>query len=289
MIDRHPRLQPIAACVAAAFVLATSLAPGAPNLGPPPPPTLTVTNCGDGGTGSGSFRDLVSNNSVSGATIDLSKLDCSLITLANGAVINHVDALILQGPANNSLTIDGNLKSRVFVHDGHQTLAVRNLKVTRGAYSAGGYGGGCIYAVGSVSLYESTISYCEVSGLSTFGAGVYTHGDLSMTLSTISGNRIVAGSDVVGGGGGGAYVGGTFYAIRSTVRDNYANSLEGKGGGVWVHGGALLDDLGEPRCLLWRYVRCPKRERDGAVQEQHDFRKPRECRGWHSISKCRTR
>src|SRR5450432_4446544 len=64
---------------------------------------LSVFNCTDDGPGS--LRAAVSS-AVSGATIDLSQLDCSTISLTTGAITVGVDSLTLRGRGLHALNIN---------------------------------------------------------------------------------------------------------------------------------------------------------------------------------------
>ena len=200
--------------------------------------TLTVTTCVDDPAEAGSLRAIISQANA-GDEIDLSTLSCSKISLAHGAIINHATSITLKGPSASVLTIDGNLADRVLAHDGSQTMTVRYLTITRGQYTKGSYGGGCIYALGDVYLDHSTVSNCYVYGTSTKGGGVYTHGTVHMVRSTVSGNwashaRLTLGSV---GTGGGIYAGDGLYSKESTISDNNAG---GFGAGAFVNTYAIV-------------------------------------------------
>src|SRR3954463_10273345 len=75
---------------------------------------IPVTSCADDG-GTDTLRHAVLVAS-SGDTVDLSGLSCSTITLAAGAIGVDVDDLTIEGPGASRLTIDAAHASRVIRH-----------------------------------------------------------------------------------------------------------------------------------------------------------------------------
>jgi hypothetical protein len=76
-----------------------------------------VQNCND--SGSGSLREAYAS-SLDGDNVDLTQLACSTITLTSGPITSAPDAgfVILQGPPDHTLTLNGNHADRVIVHHG---------------------------------------------------------------------------------------------------------------------------------------------------------------------------
>ena len=222
------RLHPVAACLTAACALSSPLAQAA---------VSTVMNCND--HGSDSLRAAVAA-STDGTVIDLSALACSTITLTTGAIIiNHAVAnLTLAGPANSTLTIAAGDHSRVLVHNGEGTLTLDHLTVTHGSYLSGYYGGGCIYAFGSVTMQYSTVSNCtlQLPSGDVRGGGIYAKGNLTLTRSVLSGNQAINSNGPARGGG--AYVKHNFTANFSSIRNNLALApgSNGNGGGISTYG-----------------------------------------------------
>ena len=185
--------------VASAPALASAAAPPVPTALAPrsgaafQAATAAVSNCND--TGSGSLRLAVAA-AASGAIIDMTMLPCSLITLTTGAIlIDHAVAnLTLLGPTDHDLEINGNGLGRVLVHNGEGTLVLDHLAVTKGSYTSGYYGGGCIYAFGSVVLQHSRVSDCtlHLPSYDAPGGGIYAKVDLTMTNSVLGGNSAIA-------------------------------------------------------------------------------------------------
>jgi hypothetical protein len=252
IVARNVRVRPIAACLAAAFVLAPPLALAT---------TRVVNTCADDDS-VGSLRHQVSV-AVSGDTIDLStaQLACSLITLSGNEIATGLDSLTLQGPANRTVTITTSDSIRLLRHVGTATLKVSNLTLS------GGYDdqnpndarGGCIVSSGTVDLDHAVVTGCTahslygraqggavfattvhlnhsvVSGNSAFsvhnnayGGGIYTH-DLGIhSYSTVTANA--ATSQFVDSYGGGAFAAhGAVDLYYSTVDANHARN----GGGLY--------------------------------------------------------
>jgi hypothetical protein len=209
----------------------------------PAAPPHYVTTCGDDANTPGTLRYEVANAS-DGATIDLSTLVCSTITL--GSVISiTVPSLYLKGPAAgpSHMTIDGGNQSQVFNHDGSSTLLISNLTITNGFQLSDSFAsGGCIYSPGNVALVNSVVSHCTIwsssDSVPAKGGGVFVHGNLTLLNSTISESEAFAqnGANELGGG---AYVKGNFKALYSTISNNTAIALGGAhgiGGGVYAYG-----------------------------------------------------
>jgi hypothetical protein len=127
------------------------------------------------------------------------------------------------------LAIDGGNNDRVFTHflqDGG-TLSISDLTITHGRFQGNEPQGGCIHSGGSVTLVNSTVSFCSVVGQDTqrsSGGGIYVYGDLTLVRSIITGNLAQgtqAGSSAVGGGVSVNY---NFLAKYSTISDNIAEA-----------------------------------------------------------------
>ena len=197
--------------------------------------TLQVMNCDD--SGPGSLRDEIAA-AASGATIDLSQLACSTITLGSEIPVPKT-TLYIQGPGRELLTIDGASNSRIFKHTGVGTLAIYDVTITNGRYASDIYAkGGCIYSLAHVTVARSTISHCALEGAGKpFGGGIFARAGLTLLYATVSDNDAHAtGSYAVGGG---AYVKGDLLAKYSTISNNTAHSDFGVvsiGGGVGVLG-----------------------------------------------------
>lgn len=191
--------------------------------------TVSVTTCAD--SGAGSVRDAFSH-AVTGEVIDLGSLTCSRITLTTGALVDPASAtdVTLHGPGRDRLAIDGNAADRVLIHRGAGDLHVDGLSIANGLYSGvRGYGGGCIYSLGGVELWDSRVSGCVLSfsgDYSALGGGIYAKGTVRLFSSVIADNHASAGN--VSAGGGVAAAG--LILANSTVSGNTAQ----KGAGLFM-------------------------------------------------------
>lgn len=246
---RRPQRRILVASLASALAVAASAQPTdmrsrarderlAPHSQTPAPNgnSITVENCNDDGPGSlrQALRDI-----GSGGGIDIRDLMCSKITLTTGALISHADSVELYGPFSDAgLVIDAGHSGRVFVHNGSGTLTIDGLTLANGSYT-GPYGGGCLYAFGSVLLFGSTVRDCTLtaSGSDTaFGGGVYAKGSVYLRYSAITDNLVNAAS---GSSAGGGVFGTDITARRSTISGNRAEGDNGirfsRGGGLFAN------------------------------------------------------
>jgi len=201
--------------------------------------TASVTNCNN--TGAGSLRAAVATHAD---VIDMTALACSTISLSTGAIIidHDVPNVVLYGPTDHRLTIDGNHLGRVLVHNGEGTLTLDHLTLTNGSYLSGYYGGGCIYAFGSAVLQDSTVSNCTLS-LENYvanGGGILVKHDLTLNSSVLSGNQALGNDKKTHGGG--AFVPGNLVVNGSWIRDNstFTVNNSASGGGLYVKGSAQV-------------------------------------------------
>jgi filamentous hemagglutinin family protein len=179
--------------------------------------TFTVTDLGDTGA-SGQLRDAISQANNTAGLDDIKFALNGTITL-NGTelTVNDPAGLIINGNGVSNTIIDGNNTSRVFnVTAGDITfdgVTIRNGNAN--------FGGGGIWANGTVSLTNSTVSDNTASN---FGGGIYASGTVSLTNSTVSDNAAAF-------NGGGIWAGGTVTLTNSTVSDNTAGLF---GGGIFT-------------------------------------------------------
>ncbi|MGH8172610.1 MAG: choice-of-anchor Q domain-containing protein [Rhodanobacteraceae bacterium] len=269
---RAPRLRPLAACVAMALALGSTLALGdahdthgtfartfeartalrngardllagqshfmqrARDVHAPAGPTPTVVeNCADDGPGS--LRQAY-RNAASNETIDLSQLTCSTITLTSGALEDSptTENVMLQGPGKYLLTIDGGNADRVIVHNGPGSLLIGGVTIQNGSYT-GPNGGGCIYSHANVELFDVLVTGCTKNATGTdnaFGGGVYADGRAYVRGSQILDNHVH--SDGGNAAGGGVW-GNAVASQSSTISGNSANTGDGshyaRGGGLF--------------------------------------------------------
>lgn len=206
----------------------------------------TVTTCADDGS-AGSLRAVV-DSAASGDVIDLSALQCSRITLANGAVPIVVDDLTLQGAGASKLTIDGNTTDRVLVHVGKGTLTLNGLTLTKGFIKAPGFkigAGGCVASVTNVALINSTVRDCKAEGIAAYGGGVLAFNQLTMSGSSIIGNTALGVHPQAGTAafGGGVWVH-SLDMVNSTVSGNIATLQPNPGFDSYETGGGIFSEQG---------------------------------------------
>ena len=226
--------------------------------------TLPVTSCLDDGS-PGTLRAVV-DSAVDGDTVDLTQLTCSTITLTGGPIDTNflgphpLNALTIQGPGRDVLTISAGGKSLVFgaggYHGSSAVFTVNDLTVAHGVNTGTFWheGAACIFSVrGTIVLNRVTVTDCHstfLGGVSGGGA-VGADGLLQITDSLISNSSV----DAVGGlqaQGGGAWVGGRMVLVRSTVSgnrvssplafDSYGLGAATGGGGVYSNGDLILID-----------------------------------------------
>jgi len=199
--------------------------------------TATVANCAD--SGRGSLRSTVASHA---SVIDMTALECGTITLTTGAIIVDHEVPNITFLGRPDLTIDGNHNDRVLVHNGEGMLTLDHLKLVNGTYANGHYGGGCVYAYGSMTVQNATIANCTLSlpTSAAVGGGLYVKHDLTLEDSVLSGNAALG--NLQRARGGGAYVHGKFVGNRSTIRDNsaFSNQNSSRGGGIYVFGTSQL-------------------------------------------------
>ena len=169
------------------------------------------------------------------------------ITLANG-VLPLASNISIAGPTtgsgvtqSNLLTVSGNQVSGVFSVNSGVTVALSQLVITKGA-TTGNVGGAGIYNAGNLTVNLSTISGNEASATSgtTGGGGIVNTGTLTLSNSTVSGNSTVS-SDEAGGGGISNY--GALTVSNSTIASNTASVTSGTeagGGGIYSTSGTVV-------------------------------------------------
>src|SRR5690606_38145142 len=194
-----------------------------------------VENCND--SGAGSLRAAY-GSALDGATVDLSQLACSTITLTSGPIVSApaTGYVTLQGSYESELTISGNHADRVIIHNGER-VAVHHLRIVAGVTNSAN-GGGCIYSTGDIALLDTTVTDCETSTSGTtkaIGGGLRAHRAVFLRRSHVSGNRAQAnGADAEGGGLHGLYL---LSGFQNSISDNIASTDAGhfaRGGGVFA-------------------------------------------------------
>jgi len=193
--------------------------------------TFTVTNALDAGAGSLRQAVLNANANVGADVIRFSPgMAGQRITLTGGQIA-ITDAVYVEGPGADLLTVDAGGASRVFhISDGTaNAVQVRldGLTLADGSVDTASECGGIICSAENLTLKGCVIT----GGLARHGGGVgILAGSVEILDATIDGNRAAAGA--------GVYVaGGALTLRRSTVSGNDAYGADG-GGGVYVSAGA---------------------------------------------------
>jgi hypothetical protein len=186
-------------------------------------------NCGAGGNLQSRL-----NTAPSGSTI-LIEGTCHGNFTINGP------SLTLRG--NPTATLDGMDAGRTLDNEAaSKALHLAHLTITGGAGVGGGAG---VFSDGPTTLYRVKITGNESAGTGEVdGGGIDVSLDLTVTSSTISGNRgTVVGSTGAGVAGGGIFTDGALTITDSVVSGNQATAstasgatLEALGGGIFVGG-----------------------------------------------------
>jgi len=206
-----------------------------------PVATAAVMNCAD--SGAGSLRDAIAS-AADGATIDMTQLLCSTITLTSGSLSVAQNNLTVNGPGRSSLQIrpDANQFFPIFAHAGSGLLTISGLKVTYGENDGSSASGGCITSsAGSVRVVAAELSHCStyqtVSSESFCGGGaIYAKADVTIEDSLVTLSMATGASLRVAGGG--AFAAGNLFVRRSVIEHNraattiFSNGAAGWGGGL---------------------------------------------------------
>jgi len=208
--------------------------------------SLNVDNCGDAGPGT--LREAIAN-AANGATIDLTTLGCSEITLTTGEIHVVVNDLTLSGPGSSDLAIKGGFatghNNRIFDHSHVGNLSISGVTLTDAHYIGDFANGGCVYSAGSLVLYNAVVTGCAVeapqnSGAYALGGGIYARGDLLILGGAITGNFAISANNEASGGG--VFGRGNLEAKYTTVANNTVVALQGAavGGGIAVKGSGAV-------------------------------------------------
>lgn len=260
--------RPLAACVLSA--LAATLNGGISAFAQTPyvrstkaGSTLSVTNCADDGS-TGTLRSAIAN-AASGATVDLSQLDCSKITLQSGQIEVHVDDLTLTGPGRDLLEIDAHDASRVLLFSGQGTLTVNGLTLTHGRADTAipsnpptyEMVGGCVLSTvrhfAGIKMTDAAVTHCTaIDGAGTSyaaaGGGIYAQGPINLTRVIVSNNTASDTSSTAGVAAGGGIMSkvGAVTLTDSIVQGNVAVTRgRATGGGIfgWLSDVALTNSV----------------------------------------------
>ena len=240
-----------------ALVIALALA-GAPFAGGPVPAacadTLPVTSCADDGS-PGTLRSVVASAS-DGDTVDMTRLTCGTITLAEGQLeTGYLQLLTFAGPGRDKLTISGGGVSPVLYFGAYgliaTTITLQDLTIAhaRTIYNSKYERASCISSLsGEVLLERVDVTDCHTyfdrGGIVVGGGAVFAAG-LTMIDSTITDSsvRMAGGYDGLARGGGAQAA--STVLIRSTISGNAAvgqNASRYAGGGGLFTGSLVMVD-----------------------------------------------
>jgi hypothetical protein len=226
------RRSPLAIGLAALFAL-----PLSPAVAGDGGQTLIVTSCADDGS-EGTLRSVLALASWHD-TVDLTKLQCSRITLAQGELVSNA-SIRIEGSGRDRLAIDAGGKSRVFNTPGEVVFS--GLTITGGHVEADIAAGGCILGFSGITLIDSDVTECSVRG-ARFAAGgaIETQYVVSLTSSTVSASSAISEGYNAAGGGIAVYYG-FLVARTSSISGNSASGSGGRsrGGGFFAERGMNL-------------------------------------------------
>jgi CSLREA domain-containing protein len=182
------------------------------------------------------------NSAATGADIILFILPPSSTITLSTALPDIAGDLTINGPGANTLRIQrdsagGTPNFRPFTINSGTTVTISGLTIANGSFVGTIGGGGGVLNSGTLTLTNSTVSgnRADVPGYNPDcgGGGIFNSGTLTLTNSMVSGNT----ADLHTGGGGGIFnSGGTVTMTNSAVSGNFANSF--------AHGGGILCPTG---------------------------------------------
>lgn len=161
------------------------------------------------------------------------------ITLASGnlAIAGSTGKLDIQGPGSDTLEVDGNNLSRIFLIASDTDVTISGMQINNGADNSVG-AGILVSSGGKLSLSNAVVSDnhlvgpngdnasgAEIGGEggSVYGAGIYSDGTLSVFNTNFSNNHATGGNGgnaIAGGGTGGWAAGGAIYTTYDlTIED----------------------------------------------------------------------
>jgi predicted outer membrane repeat protein len=165
------------------------------------------------------------------------------ITLTQGEIpiSGNNFAITINGPGTNVISVSGDADmsgtpnagdSRIFninpdSTSGNGAITISGLTLTDG-YSAGGRGGAIYDVSNPLTLADAVVQNSTTRGSGNPGGGIATYAALTITGSTISGNR------ATNSNGGGIYAANNLTIKGSTISGNNAS---GTGGGIFGGGG----------------------------------------------------
>jgi hypothetical protein len=206
---------------------------------------FTVTNLDDLAVAApdvapGTLRQAIydANNSAGADEIVFDGLSGTLALEEGELVIT--EALSINGPGMDNLTIDAQLNSRILnITATTGDFSITGLTLTNGQTTGNNpsrddntYSGGAVRSLtsGLLTIVASRVTGSSTTGFHTDGGGIYAKDStVAIAYSVISGNESRLGGGVMSRGGD--------ISISNSIVENNTASLYG--GGVWIKGGAL--------------------------------------------------
>lgn len=244
--------------VAAALLLAPSAAGAA---------SITVTSSSDSGGGCtlrGAIESANANVEKGGChagsagekdVIDFALVSGTTIHVEGSAYEEIEGKTEIRGPGATKLTVDGDGDFRVFALEPGAEATISGLKISGGGGAECSLGCGVSNPLGATLSLASVVIEGNEAVPQTLvpgpgaagGAGIYNAGTMTLTASTVKGNRanVVTGEEIAAPEGGGIKNLGSLTIDRSTISDNEAiGKIAGSqraiaaGGGI-ANGGTL--------------------------------------------------
>jgi hypothetical protein len=161
------------------------------------PSTFTVLNLNNSGAGSLRAAVVAANASLGADTIAFAGGLHGTITLTSGELA-ITDSVTIDGPGANSLSVSGNLSSRVFDIGNNATVAIDRLTIADG-FINGGNGGGILVDAGATLNLDHVVmtgNNAHADSLSNFGngGGIENDGSLAIAESSFVNNNATGGS-----------------------------------------------------------------------------------------------
>jgi len=196
---------------------------------------LPVTSCADDGS-PGTLRSVMLS-APQGATIDLTQLTCSKITLEQGAIDlvgSGIFTATVAGPGADRLAIDGNYFDRIFRAS---EIEIDGLTLTHGRVQGSG---GCVTGYLSVVLRSSRVVGCTAYGDSgASGGGIASTYQVSLYSTIVADNTVISANGRAYGGGAASFYN-FVKVVDSTISGNTAIGNPARGGGLYALGGTSI-------------------------------------------------
>jgi len=186
--------------------------------------TFTVTSLNDAGTGTLRAAIASANGTPGSNTINYQLGLIGTKTMLTSGVLEITGGnLVINGPGDETVTLDAAGKSGIFKVDAGATATISDLGIDNGKATAGG---------GISNLGTLTVDTCDFfqDTATVFGGGIFNGGTLTLTNSTLNNNSAL--------GGGGISNTGTLNVQGCTFENNSTTTeggaIEGTSAGVIV-------------------------------------------------------